>query len=432
MFRARLVILAQVAALVLIAGYFVHFRFGTPGFTRGDHVLDALEVFPNAILPRQNLTAYVRSILDPSDAGLPKLECPLIDSSRYAHLRPKSHPTRGSQPRYFFALNLRNCLPILPQLLGSILEAIRFLGPEHCALSIVEGNSPDGTAEILAALEPQLTKLGIRTYFTLHNAIDPLAEGSDRFSSLAALRNLALAPLLTATADHPHSPTTADAPSVDDAATVLFINDVALCADDILELLHQRTLQNADMACALDWTGSDPSIFYDVYVARALNGDLFFEVPPDTVSWSRAADLFWNEPLAHQRLARGQPFQVFACWNGAVAFTARPLLEGKVAFRGANAEKGECHGGEPQLFCKDLWWRGYGRIMVVPSVNLEYSVESGRAIKEAKGFASQRGRNEKDGGDEMPRIDWLPPPDLVKCMPTFTDQTWRAWNETLV
>jgi alpha-1,3-mannosyltransferase len=297
-----------------------------------------------------------------------------------------------------------------------VFEAIRFLGPASCALSIVEGNSPDGTAEVLAALEPHLTKLGIRTFFTLNTALDPLSEGSDRFSSLASLRNMALRPLIT----NPSSF------HVDDDVTVVFINDVAICPDDILELVHQRVHQAADMACAMDWIGDPPAIFYDVYVARAINGDLFFEIPAG-VSWARAKDLFWNEPVARERFGRHEPFQVYACWNGAVVFTAKPVIEGKVGFRAARKEKGECHTGEPGLFCKDMWFEGYGRIMVVPSVSLEYSVETGERIKASKGFTSGW-VTESDGGA---KVEWLPPPDQVKCMPTFDKQNWRPWNETL-
>lgn len=400
----RVIIVVQIAALASIVGYLLYFHFDSPSFI-GSHAVNSLKVAPNgmcssshlaviimnlttnltppATLPAQNLTGFVQAVLNPSDTTFPKVECPRPDPTRYAYLKPEplSIP---SATRYFFALNLRNNLPLLPQLLGSIVEAIRFLGPQHCALSIVEGNSPDGTAEVLAALEPELARLGIRTHFTLHNPIDPLAQGNDRFQSLATLRNLALAPLL----DPSTTATPTDA-NTNTNTTILFINDVALCPDDILELAHQRLYQNADMACAMDWTGSyepgaNPPTFYDVYVARARNGDLFFDVPPDTVSWARATDLFWNEPVARARLARHAPFQVFACWNGAVAVTARPLLLDGVRFRGAGegeGREGECRQGEPGLFCKDLWWRGYGRIMVVPSVNLEYGVEKGGRLR---------------------------------------------------
>ncbi len=121
-------------------------------------------------------------------------------------------------------MNLRENLPILPRLLGSVVEVIRFLNPENCALSIVEGNSPDGTAEVLAALEP-LLDAGLVTHFVLGNEIDPLA--GSRFARLAELRNPALRPMI-------------EEPERYSDATVIFLNDVAICPDDILELVHQR------------------------------------------------------------------------------------------------------------------------------------------------------------------------------------------------
>jgi alpha-1,3-mannosyltransferase len=48
--------------------------------------------------------------------------------------------------------------------------------------------------------------------------------------------------------------------------------------EDILELIHQRLLQKADMTCAMDWIYGGAT-FYDVWVSRAMNGDQFFEVP---------------------------------------------------------------------------------------------------------------------------------------------------------
>ncbi|KAH6842471.1 glycosyltransferase family 69 protein [Chaetomium sp. MPI-CAGE-AT-0009] len=424
MSRRRLITFAQVAALSLTSLYVLfHIRFSAGPLTPVQSVdLGSYAISPNAILTRENLTAYVQAILDPSlNPDLPSLKCPSFNSSRHQYLQtdPSSSSSTDPSIRYFFALNLRDCLPILPRLLSSVLEAIRFLGPSHCALSIVEGNSPDGTAEVLAALEPTLAALGIRTHFTLNHPTDPLATTSDRFSALAQLRNLALLPLTTHPSHyHPN-------------ATVLFINDVSPCADDLLELAHQRRHQHADMACAMDYTGSTDPIFYDVYVARAANGDLFFDVPPDTVSWAHASELFWNEPVARARFGGGrlEPFQVFACWNGAVAFTARPVAAGKVAFRGARRERGECHQGEPQLFCKDLLFEGYGRVMVVPSVSLGYGEEEGAAVKRAKGFTAALVARET--GAET-GVEWMPPPDMVKCMPTFNDQSWRPWNETLV
>ncbi|KAK8088788.1 alpha-1-3-mannosyltransferase [Apiospora hydei] len=372
------------------------------------------------ILSQAETTAYVKSILDPKETHTSRLQCPLPDPRRYGHL--KSRYARKSPVHYHFALNIRQCLNLLPQLLGSVVEAIRFLGPEQCALSIIEGNSKNGTPEVLAALRRELGKLmGDRVRIVLGDNIDPVSLGSPggaRFSRLAELRNMALQPLVQ------HAERYAE------EATVIFVNDVAICTEDILELVHQRRALRADMTCAMDWVVGDDgrSLFYDSYIARAANGDLFFDIPPETGSFGHGVDgLFWNEPVARARLEAHLPFQVFSCWNGAVSFAARPILERKLAFRTAREDLGECYGGEPQLFCKDMAFQGYGKIAVVPSVNLEYSIEKGETLKRLKGFVSSL--VEDDGTKDA--ITWQPPPDQVKCMPTFNNQYWRPWNDTL-
>ncbi|KAK3295087.1 uncharacterized protein B0H64DRAFT_402560 [Chaetomium fimeti] len=67
--------------------------------------------------------------------------------------------------------------------------------------------------------------------------------------------------------------------------------------------------------------------------------------------------------------------------------------------------------------------------MVVPSVSLGYGEEEGPAVKGAKGFTAAVVA--KETGMET-GVEWMPPPEMVKCMPTFNDQSWRPWNETLV
>ncbi|KAH6617387.1 cryptococcal mannosyltransferase 1-domain-containing protein [Chaetomium tenue] len=343
--------------------------------------------------------------------ALPRLECPKFELSRYQQLQV--HVTDSDAPdatiQYFFALNLRQCVKLLPRLIGSVVEAMRFLGPKHCALSIVEGNSNDGTGEVLAALRPELEALGVTA-----SPPSPNSATSPSNPSLTPPTPVAAA-AATPTTDNPAT------------TTIIFLNDVAICPDDILELTLQHTTLNADMVCAMDWTyvGRDPT-FYDVWIARSLAaGDSFFEIPPDG-NWDSAWNLFWNDPVARARFAARQPFQVFSCWNGAVVFRAAPVVEGGVRFR--RARKGECHQGEPELFCKDLWFGGWGRIAVVPVVNLEYSDEGGGKIKEAKGYASKWvGAPEwRDEG-----IEWqAQPPEKVKCMAKYDAQFFEAWNKT--
>ncbi|PTB53201.1 glycosyltransferase family 69 protein [Trichoderma harzianum CBS 226.95] len=418
--RTRLLILAA----PLIAGFIVattllmgRDRFARPLFRHDadDGRLKTPELKPTldgSILPAENITQYLEAILTPQLSTLPNLECPAVNTTRYGALKS----TLPSDPtvKYFFALNLRQNLPLLPRLIGSIVEAIRSLGPTQCVLSIVEGNSPDGTADVLAALRPALESLGV-TYYFESSAIDPSKD--NRVARLAQLRNKALAPLLDL-----NGKATSD-------TTVIFLNDVSACSEDILELVHQRKALGADMTCAMDWTyvGEHPT-FYDVWIARTIHGDSFFEIPPDG-NWNSAWNLFWNAEETQGRFYTQRPFQVFSCWNGATVFTAQPILEKSVKFRAANETAGECRQGEPQLFCKDLWFKGYRKIAVVPSVNLEYSVEKAKKIKEAKGFTSDIVSKQEPEGD---KIEWrLDPPSMVKCMPTWENQYWQSWNETL-
>jgi alpha-1,3-mannosyltransferase len=289
---------------------------------------------------------------------------------------------------------------------------MRFLGPENCVLSIVEGRSNDGTFEVLKELRAEIEDLGSR-YIFQSSDINPHGNGTDRINALAELRNMALRDLIVYPKRYAEDP------------TVVFSNDVALCLEDILEIIHQRVFQGADMTCAMDWTyvGEHPT-FYDVWIARGMTGDTFFRIPEDG-SWDYAWNLFWNDEKAHSRWSSSKPFQVFSCWNGVTAFTAKPLMEGKIQFR--DHHENECYQGEPKLFAKDMWYHGYGKIAVVPSVNVEYSDEAAKKIKALKGYTSQH--LDKEGEDIQ--IQWeIEPPAKVKCMPGgYKDQTFVPWDE---
>ena len=367
--------------------------------------------YGNATLISQT-PPYIHAILNSSDITFPRLECPFSNQNRYSYLKRPPGPTE--RPKYFFALDLHQCVQLLPRLIGSIVETIRFLGPENCVLSIVEGRSIDGTFEVLKELRAEIEAFGTR-YLFQSSGINPLGAGTDRIKALAELRNLAVKDLI----DHPEN--------YAEDTTVIFSNDVALCVDDILEIIHQRVLQGADMTCAMDWTyvGEHPT-FYDVWIARGMTGDSFFNIPADG-SWDFAWNLFWNDEKAHSRWASSKPFQVFSCWNGITAFTAKPLMEGKIRFRDHYAN--ECYQGEPKLFAKDMWYHGYGKIAVVPSVNVEYSDEASKKIKALKGYTSKWVTHE----DNDDKIEWeIAPPAQVKCIPGGYDtQKFIPWDETL-
>jgi len=65
--------------------------------------------------------------------------------------------------------------------------------------------------------------------------------------------------------------------------------------------------------------------------------------------------LFWDYKPTRERFNKRQPIQVFACWNGVIAVTAKPFMDGTIRFRGIDSyEDKECFQGEPNLLAKDL------------------------------------------------------------------------------
>jgi alpha-1,3-mannosyltransferase len=342
----------------------------------------------------------VNAILDPSDTSVSRLSCPPL-GPRYDHLKVSnsSETEYGGTVKYFFALNLFNCASVLPSLLGAVVEAMRFLGAEHCALSIVEGRSTDDTYDILVRLRENLDE----RFYLATNDINPRNGSRDRIAALAELRNLALKPLI-----EEHGVFASD-------AVVIFLNDVVLCAEDVLELIHQQVVQSADMTCAMDWNYKmDDILFYDVWVARGISGDTFFEVPQNS-AWYFSSNLFWDDPKSKQKLDARESFQVYACWNGVTVFRAKPIMDEEIMFR--RSSKGECVMGEPTLFCKDLWRKGMGKIQVVPTVNVAYNVREGRITRGVRGTVDQH--------VEDVLIDWqLTPPPMVKCAQTWEAPSW--------
>jgi alpha-1,3-mannosyltransferase len=181
---------------------------------------------------------YIHAIMDPSDTTFPRLVCPKPNLERYAYLG-SSESSAAQLPNYYFALDLHQTVQLLPRLLGSIVETMRFLGPQNCVLSIVEGRSDDGTYEVLDGLRSSMELIGIHYIFQTSD-INPSGQGQDRIEALAALRNLAVQDLSA----HPDS--------YDADTTVIFSNDIAPCMEDILEITHQRKALGADQTCAMD------------------------------------------------------------------------------------------------------------------------------------------------------------------------------------
>lgn len=62
--------------------------------------------------------------------------------------------------------------------------------------------------------------------------------------------------------------------------------------------------------------------FYDIWVARDSDGNLFLKQTP-----------YVTDPYSLDRIARGLPFPVKCCWNGLVVLNSAPFLRHKVRVR---------------------------------------------------------------------------------------------------
>lgn len=173
---------------------------------------------------------FIKSIMDVKEKTFPRLRCPRPIKERYEILRRRRNfATRWDTPprQWFFALNLFQCSHVLPRLMASVVEAIRFLRPEDCVVSIVGGRSNDGTTEILAKMREEFEAMNVTYYFSTSD-VDPLKSGNDRITELSILRNLVMDPLVR------------QPELYDPDTTVIFLNDVSICTDDILELVYQK------------------------------------------------------------------------------------------------------------------------------------------------------------------------------------------------
>ncbi|KAK4699499.1 alpha-1,3-mannosyltransferase, partial [Phenoliferia sp. Uapishka_3] len=362
---------------------YAHSVFAPPMIPKPHNVeplVPVLRVSPNAT------HAYLQDELDQrlGALGLPEssLECAqwtAQDEVNYASLKLEGP--------YFFALNLWNNEVVFPTLARTLLSLAEHLGRDNVAISIFENGSTDNTTIAMAHFAATLSAAGVD-----HTIVsDPRHtdwKRVDRIAQLAVYRNLALAPLNSTSRAVPFE-------------SVIFINDVFTCPRDPLELLHQKRLQKADAACAMDWRathswlgflgfksvkwvrsedfrGSHIAETHLIFqqVGRTITGDMFrsrFDVVAETRDG--IAELFDQPGSEYSRdrwlAALPVPVSRFtdSCWNGMVAMSAGPFRGDAgpaVSFRSALDNENECSASECKTVARDFWVQGLRRWMVSP------------------------------------------------------------------
>lgn len=239
-----------------------------------------LATIPADLQPTARRLSEEELLVHPLLLGHPMPTCHLNmwQQDRYSPLVPFSPSSRSNVShlphyrsrhhlKYFVALNLYESAAVLPTLIHTLHGLFSSLDPTRFHLSIFENGSKDDTPAQLYLLARLLDRLGVGYTIISDSKRRAGWAANERIANLASLRNLALKPLL-------------DAP-LGTFDRILFINDVHMCEADLMEILYQHEVQDADMSCGMDYkelrikefaASGYPLLFYDVWVARDMLG----------------------------------------------------------------------------------------------------------------------------------------------------------------
>lgn len=332
------------------------------------------------------------------------IQDPSSSSSSHSKPPPDSKPIRRrpkTAHKYFFAINLYNSFDVIPDLFSTMFKVSSILGFQNVFVSVYENGSSDQTKALLRLFDGLSRSVGIRV--VIRTSLRTRGAFHHRIEYLAEVRNAALAPL--------QELRDSEGEVFD---TVIFMNDVLPCTDDLLELIWQSRRQNAGITCGADYIFHEEiaqPVFYDNWVARDINGTALENAPFESI---------FRDPPSQHRFERHLPIQVQSCWNGIAILDPAPLYaHPRVRFRMAKLSEGECSASECSLICNDYWNAGYGRIVMVPRVKLAYDNRVWQIIHpERKNLTVIRGYTRLGGTPDDPTADpqdraWFGPHDRL-------------------
>lgn len=321
-------------------------------------------------------------------------------------------PTRPQHPdthKYFFAINLYNSFDVIPDLFATLFRVSSIVGYQNVYVSIYENGSTDQTKALLQIFDALCKSVGLRV--KIQTSMRTRGAFNHRIEYLAEVRNAAFVPL--------HDLRNTQNEYFD---TIIFMNDILPCVDDLLELIWQSRKNNAGITCATDYMFHEElgsPVFYDNWVARDINGTALENAPFESV---------FHHPYAQERFQRHLPVQMQSCWNGIAIMDPAPFYAPPhVRFRMARITEGECSASECSLIGNDYWDAGYGRLLMVPRVKLAYDNRVFEIIHPPrKNLTSIRGYVRLGGLPDNPRTDpqdrqWFGPHDRL-----FTDEETEA------
>jgi alpha-1,3-mannosyltransferase len=151
-----------------------------------------------------------------------------------------AHNVPSNEHKYFFAINLYNSFDIIPDLFATLFRVSAILGYHNVYVSIYENGSTDQTKALLRIFDALTRSVGLRV--TIRTSTRTRGAFNHRIEYLAEVRNQAFNPLHELRDSHNEY-----------FDTIIFMNDILPCVDDLLELIWQSRRNNAGITCAADY-----------------------------------------------------------------------------------------------------------------------------------------------------------------------------------
>jgi alpha-1,3-mannosyltransferase len=148
------------------------------------------------------------------------------------------------QHKYFFAINLYNSFDVIPDIFATLFRTASVLGYHNVFVSIYENGSNDQTKALLRIFDALARTVGLRVI--IRTSMRTRGAFNHRIEYLAEVRNAAMVPL--------HELRDNENEVFD---SIVFMNDILPCVDDLLELIWQSRRQNAGITCAADYMYHD-------------------------------------------------------------------------------------------------------------------------------------------------------------------------------
>jgi alpha-1,3-mannosyltransferase len=169
--------------------------------------------------------------------------------------------SNGQPHKYFFAINLYNSFDVIPDIFATLFRTASILGYQNVFVSIYENGSSDQTKALLRIFDALARTVGLR--IIIRTSMRTRGQFNHRIEYLAEVRNAAMVPL--------HELRDNENEVFD---SIVFMNDILPCVDDLLELIWQSRKQNAGITCAADY------MYHDDIVSLSI---LFsFSLPPSS------------------------------------------------------------------------------------------------------------------------------------------------------